>query len=757
MQWQRDKNRADGEDKNERKKALRTLHESLMVVVGKYDSGYTCTSSCEVPSPKLASSSNANNLQTFGGKVMALLLDDMAKLLFRRFGDPAEGCRHVILGTAIRMVTLFVQHVTDLTPHLAYFFPVLMSRAVPASASFDPEMQLFIINKNEHEEYKRGKVTGQQDRSASIHMKVMESSEELRLMLCQLVGCLIQALTNRGSVGVLRPYFDDMIMYLQCQTMDPYPLLKEEALAIISSLAVDPTLEQASYFNMTKKIFTCGMKFYAVAIVRAIIPQIRHRHSKVRLAALEAVWKTVEVPDRAKVKGAGTAAIVDLVGFREDNVLPVAAFYGKGDTLVNHLAELTTDRIVAVREKTTAMLASWLTTLPDRYDHHTRLLPYLLNAVTDEAEVMSTRALEALSLCGHEYEREHQDEVIERRQFGVDGDIRVNYAKPLPKPFKSRPRIGARLYVRGNTRRFLQPLLSELCNWVSHTRLQSARLFRTLIVYCEEHLTVEMHKLIPQLQKALMLACNDKDAELHEVLLECCELLGRFVAPVSYLPHILPRIQGELAVTPFGIDANCRSSALAILSKMNEGTSSKEILQHIPVLINTITANSEDVAAEAASVRAAKIDVLLGICSCMKNKGQLATLEAQYVNTGRLVSLEDLIGTATRYLLICRSWVELRSSVDQCLVSLSQVCGFAAIHALVAHHAVNFMQGICEDYPIGPVWTCTCSPQLLLEGLLFTWKEVPMTCPEVLPAAISLCEEVIRRVTTFLVSSREEI
>lgn len=66
------------------------------------------------------------------------------------------------------------------------------------------------------------------------------------------------------------------------------------------------------------------------------------RHAKVRLAAVEALWMIVKVPDRAKVKGAGTSAIVDLVGFREDNVLPVAAFYGRGDRSVNHLAEVNT-------------------------------------------------------------------------------------------------------------------------------------------------------------------------------------------------------------------------------------------------------------------------------------------------------------------------------------------------------------------------------------------------------------------------------
>lgn len=55
-----------------------------------------------------------------------------------------------------------------------------------------------------------------------------------------------------------------------------------------------------------------------------------------------------------------------------------------------------------------------------------------------------------------------------------------------------------------------QPLLAEMSNWISKTRLQSALLFRTLVVYCEEHLTVETHKLIPHLQRALHLATNAK-------------------------------------------------------------------------------------------------------------------------------------------------------------------------------------------------------------------------------------------------------
>lgn len=49
-----------------------------------------------------------------------------------------------------------------------------------------------------------------------------------------------------------------------------------------------------------------------------------------------------------------------------------------------------------------------------------------------------------------------------------------------------------------------------MSNWISETRLQSALLFRTLVVYCEEHLTVETHKLVPHLQRALQLAISAK-------------------------------------------------------------------------------------------------------------------------------------------------------------------------------------------------------------------------------------------------------
>ena len=72
------------------------------------------------------------------------------------------------------------------------------------------------------------------------------------------------------------------------------------------------------------------------------------------------------VPDRAKRKASGSEAIVDFVGFREENNIPVAAFYGKGDVRINYCAELALDTSLQVREKLVQFLYVMLTQIDDR-------------------------------------------------------------------------------------------------------------------------------------------------------------------------------------------------------------------------------------------------------------------------------------------------------------------------------------------------------------------------------------------------------
>jgi len=106
------------------------------------------------------------------------------------------------------------------------------------------------------------------------------------------MGSLVDKLLRDGSQSILHPYFHEVVMFLQVQLRDPYPEIKIEASRIIEALA-----GQEEYVS--------GMKYYAVALVRAVLPVLRHRHAKCRAQGLATVKACVAVPDRAKLKGAG--------------------------------------------------------------------------------------------------------------------------------------------------------------------------------------------------------------------------------------------------------------------------------------------------------------------------------------------------------------------------------------------------------------------------------------------------------------------
>lgn len=70
------------------------------------------------------------------------------------------------------------------------------------------------------------------------------------------------------------------------------------------------------------------MIIYALALARGGLPVLRHRHGRVRLSGVELVRAALCVPWKAKCRGAGTDAIVDLIGYQAEDSIPIAAFYG---------------------------------------------------------------------------------------------------------------------------------------------------------------------------------------------------------------------------------------------------------------------------------------------------------------------------------------------------------------------------------------------------------------------------------------------
>lgn len=668
----RDLNACSDEDGTTRKKGLIRLQKTLFVEATMKEEDYSAT------------------------------FDDIARVVFKRFADPIEKCREL----AQKITESFFERSKDFVPVLGYYFPALVQR-LPPGLGYDDDLKLFVTDMEAHDAFRRGRAVDRQDKGGAegllVH-QVVETSEEIRFQTCKTLCKLINRVESIGVAPILHPYFQEMVVFLQAQLRDPYPELKMISCNALESLALSAEYEP-------------GMKFFSVALVRAILPVLRHRHAKVRAAAVSAVRACMIVPDRSKRKAAGSEAIADLVGFREENVLQIVAFY-KPDVQFNYLAELVTDKSTTVREKLVDLLFSLLTEIGDRYDHQTRLLPYLLDLLSDEAESVAKTSLACLQLCGKQYEDEHPDEIIERRQYGVDGDNRINLDKPFPFPFTERPRIGMRLYVRGNTKRFLSALVRELTNWVSTTRLKSANLLKMVIVLCEEHLTMEAHSLFPEFIKALRFSREDKDTTLHKTLLEVYEILGRYIVPELSVYYILPRLRGDPDIVQFGVDSETRITVMEFLQALLLGAKTNMLVPLFDEIVTVLT-DPFVISLDSVKLQNAATDVLITLFESVKGKGN-SIIEAHYVSTGRLTSRKATFLKAFKFLLINLSNNELRSqsAIAIKLLACLETDGEAnGIETLFLQHGPALLNKLIEDYEVDGMWTAVSPEHQLLVRL----------------------------------------
>eukprot|EP00644_Phytophthora_capsici_P010886 jgi/Phyca11/104048/e_gw1.9.355.1 len=493
---------------------------------------------------------------------------EMAKLLFKRFNDPVEKVREI----CIRITTKCIAEEEDLLRYLPYLIPAITNR-INSQYGYDEENQVFSRDQFLHDAFKRGRVYVAENQVARV--KPDEPSEEIRLLLLELLDAVLGNAFQRRASSILHAYIFDILLVLISGVHDDFHEVNITSCRILAAVS-----------NHMVSV----MKHFSVATVRTLMPLLLHRLARVRVAVVETIRALVTCPNAEKCKGSGTEAIVDLIGHRDENVIPVASFYTT-EVRLNYFAKLDQDRNPLVRRAFFAMISDWMINLPDRYDYESRLLPYLLSAVSDEDSTISGDALKTLEILGERYEREHGEEVMEMKQYGVDGkNPTYNYEAALPPPFiAGRPSLGTRLFVRGRARRFLNPILRELANWQETTRAHAVRLLKCVLVYCEETITVDVHLLVNTLLRAW-----GGDHDLLPELQQCANLTGRFTAPRTYLPLILSRIRCDSDVVPFAATAGKTTAsqtamALEMLSYLLQGSLDKMVLPHVDEILETVS------------------------------------------------------------------------------------------------------------------------------------------------------------------------
>lgn len=491
---------------------------------------------------------------------------EIAKSLFKRFNDPIEKVRDV----CVRLTTRFIPHERDLLRFLPYLLSAVTAR-LDCQYAYDEQQQQFSRDQFLHDAFKRGRVFV--DAHQVARLPPGEPSEEIRLRFLELLTALLETAFERHASSLLHAYIFDILVVLVGGVHDAFP---------------DANVCACATLRVLSDHMVSVVKHFSVALVRAVTPLLLHRLARVRVAAIDTVRALVSCPNRDKCKGSGTEAIVDLLGHRDDNVIPIAAFYTT-EVRVNYFARLNQDANVGVRAAFFAMVRDWITNLPDRYDHESRLMPYLLSAVSDNDDAIARDAVATLARLGDRYEQEHGAEVLELKQYGVDGaNPSYNYTKPLPAPFAAtggRPSLGTRLYVRGRARRFLVPVLRELGNWQCPTRCHAVRLLTSIVVYCEETITVDVHVLLQTLLREW------RSPDLANDLQVVAELVGRFVAPVTYLPLLLARVRGESDVSVSGgvVSPESTATAIEVLQRVMDGSLDKTLLPHVSDALEAVT------------------------------------------------------------------------------------------------------------------------------------------------------------------------
>ena len=237
---------------------------------------------------------------------LQVILNACGKPLLRLLGDnKSEKCRILSLQCLQSLLLAGI----DIRRHIPYIIPALCARNHPISnmsSYYDKDTEVFVQDYQMHQLYLRGGATNRQDRVHGMS-QVIEPNEELRLDLCKTFNCLLRGIVATNAEQSLDAYYSDIILSLVISLRNSYPEVKVEACRVLVQLLRIPHYEQ-------------GAKYFAIGLARAALPNCRHRNTNVIIAAIDLFEASVQVPDRAKVKGAGTTAISDLVGFREENV-----------------------------------------------------------------------------------------------------------------------------------------------------------------------------------------------------------------------------------------------------------------------------------------------------------------------------------------------------------------------------------------------------------------------------------------------------
>lgn len=405
-------------------------------------------------------------------------------------------------------------------------------------------------------------------------IKITETSDQIRLEYISMLETLI--INSNIDSDDIKIFINDVVNIMRVLLMD-----------------TDANVLIAACNLLIKFIFKYKELLYHFnsIISRSLFLSITHKQSKVKIAGLEALEGLMFCSPHKK----NVEIMEQLIGFRDPNLVPIKDFY-EPSTKINYFALLIIDNNFTVRKKFYGVICNWLMNLEDRYDHESRLVPYLLSGLFDLNEEISQFVENQFNEIGKQYEKDNEKEIRDERQFSIDNNylkhIDVNNIK-YPFPILGRPNLGCRLIIKKYIRRFIKNMCKELASTIDiniKTRVVNLILFS--IIYAEDNIFEFLDEIILSLEielskKDYLMSdlhninlqnkeivnsnkiISKENAVIYSIIKEALKFIGKFCDFESIMKLVLPTIEVNLKTFIF-IILFCRGTLtqITIIYKM---------------------------------------------------------------------------------------------------------------------------------------------------------------------------------------------
>ncbi|XJO70408.1 hypothetical protein BDV3_000086 [Batrachochytrium dendrobatidis] len=368
-------------------------------------------------------------------QVLFKVFSSITRSTLRAVSDPVEKCREL----SITIISGFVKNVDDVIPFLPYIIPTFTSRLA------QPE--------------------------------IVEPAEELRLLMTQALLDIV-----KKSRHGFAPFVEDTIKILARTLMDTYPEVKKESCRLVIELCK---------FNVKP------VAFHGDALAKAVLPVLHHRHSSVRIIAIEAI---------------GAAILVDAKGL---------------DDCLDTLRSMSMDKAPLVRETLYTIAHKWMLELIDRYTYGYKILPLLLCGMTDDMPKLRAMSVKFMDEIGALYETEWESRIKDEMDY-TDG------WSHLP----NRPRVGSRHLARDNMQKVVAKIVEGMGNWTVEVRIKSAQMLGAYLTLTEDQITGYVGVILPILYKIL----SGDDPLVMEEAARVASILGNYVNADATLSLLLPQL-----------------------------------------------------------------------------------------------------------------------------------------------------------------------------------------------------------------------